>query len=231
MSDVRLLREAVAEVVGRRVASSISGLSGDLQQSLAIAIERQPDIVLLDAAFPDGTDAVGRIRHVAPRVRVVVFGVVETEEDIVIWAEAGVAGYIPRTASLTDLVPRLADIMRGEQTCSGRVGAGLMRRIACVAHSTTSRGEAQFGPTLTAREQEIVQLIAAGLSNKDIARRLKIGVATTKSHVHNLLGKLDLQRRGQVAFWMHDHEAHLTRPSPFIPPDPTRQSYSTGALA
>jgi DNA-binding NarL/FixJ family response regulator len=61
-------------------------------------------------------------------------------------------------------------------------------------------------PKLSARELQIIQLIGAGLSNKDIARQLNIGVATTKSHVHNLLGKLALQRRGQITHWVAEHK-------------------------
>ena len=62
---------------------------------------------------------------------------------------------------------------------------------------------------LTVREQEIVRLVSAGMSNKEIARHLNIEVSTTKSHVHNLLAKLNLQRRGQVAFWRRDNAANL----------------------
>jgi DNA-binding NarL/FixJ family response regulator len=131
---------------------------------------------------------------------------VETEESIVAWAEAGVAGYIPRTAALADLITLLTDILLGEQVCSGTVAAGLLRRIASAAVPGRGQGVQPVVPLLTFREQQIVQLITEGMTNKGIARHLDIGVATTKSHVHSLLRKLSLNRRGQVALWARDHE-------------------------
>jgi two-component system, NarL family, nitrate/nitrite response regulator NarL len=93
----------------------------------------------------------------------------------------------------------VTDIEAGRQACSGSVSAGLIRRIAATAGSP---GEQKFSPArLTRRELEIVGLIGTGLSNKEIARRLNIGVATTKSHVHSVLNKLNVQRRGQAANW------------------------------
>jgi DNA-binding NarL/FixJ family response regulator len=209
VAEVRFLREALAEIVGRDRALSISGLSADLDQALVMILDRQPDIVLLDAAFPGGTDVVHQISSIAPEARVIVLAVAETEENIIAWAEAGVAGYVPRTAALADVVTVLRNIVRGEQACSGRVAAGLMRRIGRAARSGNTRSEPPSTPMLTTRELQIVQLIGAGLSNKDIARRLNIGLATTKSHVHNMLEKLELQRRGQVAPWIRQHEGFL----------------------
>jgi DNA-binding NarL/FixJ family response regulator len=208
-SEVRLLREALAETLGRDRAFTIAGLSVDLSQTLNIIRDRQPDVVLLDAAFSNGLDVVRQIRNFASDIRVIVFAVAETEESIVAWAEAGVSGYIPRTAALVDLVALLAEVLRGEQSCSGRVASSLLRRISEGTHPGNARTNVPRTPALTDREQQIIQLIGAGLSNKDIARRLDIGVPTTKSHVHNLLRKLDLQRRGQVAPWMREHEIDL----------------------
>jgi DNA-binding NarL/FixJ family response regulator len=205
ISTVRFLREAVAQSIRCNQAFSISGLSGNPMEALAMALDRQPDIALLDAAFPGGIDIVGRIRHVAPRTLVVVLSVPETDETIIAWAGAGVAGYIPDAVALTDLASFLAAIMQGEQPCSGRTTAGLLRRAAGGKRSAGVYVQEPLLPMLTARERQIVQLIDAGFSNKEIALRLNIEVATTKSHVHNVLSKLALQRRGQVGLWMRLH--------------------------
>lgn len=90
--------------------------------------------------------------------------------------------------------------------CSGRVAAGLIRRLAGAAKSENGLRRPQALPALTAREQEIIRLVSSGLSNKEIARKLNIELSTAKSHVHNVLGKLNLQRRGQVAFWTRESE-------------------------
>lgn len=222
VSTVRFQREAVREFLRRDPAFSISALAGDLEAAVAIVHDRQPDIILLDAAFPEGIDLINRIRQIASRTLVIALAVAETEEEIVSWAQAGVAGYIPSGAALDDLAPFLAKIIRGEQPCSGRAAAGLLRRVANVEHADDLQIEEALLPhMLTAREQQIVRLIDAGLSNKDIARRLNIEVATTKSHVHNLLSKLHLQRRGQISSWMRDllrrHPQSLARTTSTVP--------------
>jgi DNA-binding NarL/FixJ family response regulator len=146
------------------------------------------------------------LREISAGLRVVVFALSETVESVLAWAEAGVAGYIPCTAGASDLCALVDDISAGRQACSGVVAAGLLQRIAAIS---VGPAKADSGPqALTPRELEIVRLISTGLSNKEIARRLNIGLTTTKSHVHNALGKLQVQRRGQVATWMH------ARPSP-----------------
>jgi two-component system, NarL family, nitrate/nitrite response regulator NarL len=154
---------------------------------------------LLDARMPEGAAAVRRALDVAPGMRIIVSAVSETEDDIVAWAEAGVIGYIPRTTPLDDFLRLIMDIHSGEQVCSGRVAAGLLRRIAHGASAGTRRDGFLATPALTRRERQAAELIKSGLSDKEIARRLNISLATTKSHVHNLLGKLNARRRSEVA--------------------------------
>ena len=111
VSDVRFLREALAELLRRDQMFSIVELAAEVGEALARTRDLQPDVVLIDAALLDGVKTIRPMRELAPHVRAVVLAVVETEESIVAWAEAGVAGYIPRTAALADLITLLTDIM------------------------------------------------------------------------------------------------------------------------
>jgi DNA-binding NarL/FixJ family response regulator len=209
VSEVRFLREALAELLRRDPTVAVLGLCANLNEAIAGSLSQQPDIVLLDAGFRDGATAVRRLRDAAPEPCVVVLAVAETAENIIAWAEAGVTGYVPQTTALADLVGILVSISHGDQVCSAQIASGLLRHVARTARSDPGGstpggsipGVSPLGPaaTLTKREQEISLLIGAGLSNKEIARRLDIGVATTKSHVHNLLSKMNVQRRGQAA--------------------------------
>ena len=207
VSEVRLLREGIAEILVRDPSMSVVGLSADLGELVALTPPLRPDIVLLDAAYPGGAAAVKQTRDVRPDLRIVAFAVRETEADIIPWAEAGAIGYVPNTAAVADLVRLVKTIHEGEQLCSARVAAGLLRRIAATASLGASRNPS-FPAALTARERQTAELITIGLSDKEIARRLNIGVGTTKSHVHNLLGKLNVQRRGQVVACLRTHERH-----------------------
>jgi two-component system, NarL family, nitrate/nitrite response regulator NarL len=198
VSEVRFVREGLSEILERDPSVSVVGLSADLAEVAASSAALRPDIVLLDAAYPKGAAAVKQTRDVIPDLRIVVFAVRETEEDILAWAEAGAIGYVPNTAAVADLVRLVTKIHDGEQLCSSRVAGGLMRRIALTASLGNGRSTSFLAPELTARERQTAELITIGLSDKEIARRLNIGVGTTKSHVHNLLRKLNVQRRGQV---------------------------------
>jgi two-component system nitrate/nitrite response regulator NarL len=198
VSEVRFLREGLAEILERDPTVSVVGLSADLPEMVALSPALRPDIVLLDAAYPKGVVAVKQTHDVIPDLSIVVFAVRETEEDIIAWAEAGAIGYVPNTAAVADLVGLVTNIHNGEQLCSGRVAGGLLRRIAARASLGSGRSTSFPAPALTARERQTAELITIGLSDKEIARRLNIGVGTTKSHVRNLLGKLNVQRRGQV---------------------------------
>ena len=222
VSRVRFLSEGLAEILAREPWIEISGVSTSVSDAVSTSRALLPDFILLDAALDGGLAAVAQFRDVAPRVRVVALAITETEQDVFSWAEAGIAGYIPRTAALADLVQLLVGINDGRQPCSSRVVFGLLRRLG--AGGGRVREESHSVSALTGREQQITELIRAGLSNKEIARRLNIGLSTTKSHVHNLLGKLNLQRRGQVAAWTRGHTepASLDVDTPSLMDEPKR---------
>jgi two-component system, NarL family, nitrate/nitrite response regulator NarL len=205
---VRFLGEGLAEILERDPLMSVVGLCADLSEAVALSPTALADVILLDARIPEGAAAVRHALDIAPDMRIVASGVRETEDDIVAWAQAGVIGYIPRTAPLCDFVRLVRDIHSGEQVCSGRVAAGLLRRIALTAGLGNGRNAAFPAPVLTRRERQAAELIRTGLSDKEIARRLNISVATTKSHVHNLLGKLNARRRSEVAEHLRGYEQY-----------------------
>lgn len=197
-ADVRFYREGLADLIARHPACSVLGTAANRSETLDRVREFSPDIVLLDAAMPDGLVTVTEIAGCAPGVKVVVTALAETALTVLEWAEAGVAGYVPRDASLSDLIATMERTARGELQCSAQVAAGLLRRLWTLSRVANER---HAGPVaqLTRREQEIMRLIEQGMSNKDIARHLGIGVATAKSHVHHILEKLHVRRRAQAA--------------------------------
>ncbi len=212
LSDVRFIREALASILGQECGLSIIGVAADLDEAEALSRAFVIDVVLLDASLSDGLAAVGRIKVFKPDAAVVALGLAETNEKVIAWAEAGVAGYVPRNARLAELSGAIRDILGGEQLCTARVAAGLMRRLASRAGPVNGPTAGGHSVSLTARELEIVHLLGAGLSNKEIARRLGIALSTAKSHVHNVLQKLSVPRRGQVGAWIYPHVAEIAGP-------------------
>jgi two-component system, NarL family, nitrate/nitrite response regulator NarL len=206
VSETRILSESLVKAFVGDARISILGYCSTTSEALDSIIDSTADVVLFDAAFPNGAPVVANIRAATPWVRVVVLALNETEDNVVIWTKAGAIGYVANNTPLSELNDQVADIVQGKQACSAHVAGALLRRIAIAGLAATG---SPSSPTLTHREREILRLVGAGLSNKDIARRLNISLATTKAHVHNLLGKLNVRRRGEATAWVHDQNNNL----------------------
>jgi two-component system nitrate/nitrite response regulator NarL len=210
--NVRLYREGLARALSGEERIRVVQAVARVDDALAGVASLQPDIVLLDIGMPEALKAVGAIVDQFPKTRVVGLAVPEADGDVLACAEAGIAGYVMPEGSVEDLVAAVISAAQGELHCSPRVDATLLQRVAQLA---LERSASRDLTTLTQRENSIVQLIAEGLSNKEIAARLFIEVATVKSHVHNVLEKLDARTRGEVAARMrtraarHPAKSHL----------------------
>ncbi len=202
VSDIRFLYESLSQALAAEPGIEVAGHVSTISEALEAITAQGPNFVLLDASFPAGPAAVRQILAASGSVRVVVLAVAETEENVLLWARAGACGFIPGTARLADLIRLLDGIKRGEQALSARITGSLLRHIAYEAPPEQAAG----APKLTSREKQVLRLIGAGLGNKEIARELDISLATTKSHVHNLLGKLNVAHRGRAAAWMRGGE-------------------------
>jgi DNA-binding NarL/FixJ family response regulator len=196
ISDARLYREGLALSLAGIDRVIVVGTADTLASALACITENSPDVALLDIAMPDALTLPDAVTAVGAPVQIVAFSVAETEEEICTCAEAGIAGYVSRTGSREDLVAAVENAVRGEIVCSPRMAASLFRRLA-VRVRMTGQGDSQA--ILTPREHDIIALIDRGLSNKEIARQLKISTATVKNHVHSILEKLQVRRRGTAA--------------------------------
>jgi two-component system, NarL family, nitrate/nitrite response regulator NarL len=196
VSDTRLYCEGLALSLARVDRVAVVGAADSLASALACIEEKDPDVVLLDFAMRDALALPQAIAASRMRVKVVAFSVADTEDEVCECAEAGIAGYVARSGSKEDLIAAVENAVRGEVVCSPRAAASLFRRLA--AHVQTTRQRPAQAP-LTGREQDIIALIDRGLSNKEIARQLKISLPTVKNHVHNILEKLQVRRRGAAA--------------------------------
>jgi DNA-binding NarL/FixJ family response regulator len=197
IDDCRLYRDGLAEIIARECSHVAVRTAHDAASMLRALGQRCPDVILLNLASTDSRALMQTARAHSPQSRLIVLGVCEDDEsEIVDCAEAGVSGYHLRTASLAELVQLIGSVIAGESLCSPRITALLMRRLAVLAADGRSDNKVL---ALTERENQIVQLLELGLSNKEIAVRLCIEVATVKNHVHSLLAKLGVRRRAHAA--------------------------------
>lgn len=214
VADIRLYQEGLAHILSRETRLTVAGTAADAASAIELARTRAIDVALVDMAMPDSIAAMRGIATHTPGVKVVALGMRESERDFVTWAEAGVAGYVPRAASIADLVVVLESVGRGEFLCSPRTAATLLRHVAALAAGRPEPGGDPSLSALTPREREIATLLEGGLSNKDIARRLGIEVATVKNHVHNLLEKLQVHRRAQAVARLQNRMPARASPVP-----------------
>jgi two-component system nitrate/nitrite response regulator NarL len=206
-ADVRFYRDGLAQQLAGEDGVAVVGSAVSGQETVAQARDLEPDIVLLDVAMPDALATVRTLCRTTCCSRIVGLAVPETEQDVIAYAEAGMHGYVSQGASFNDLVATVRSVASGELLCSPRVAAVLRRRVAALA--AAHRLDAPLGH-LTLREFEIVQLLDEGLSNKEIARHLCIEVSTVKNHVHHILDKLRVHRRGQAAARVRTRLPHRT---------------------
>lgn len=199
VSEVRIARDTLAQALPEFSWVAVAGSRSPDDRAVDEIAALRPDAVLVDWATVRGTTLVARLAAAAPGVKVIAFGVVEEEAEVFACAATGVSGYIPRDASLDMLVRMIGAVVRGELVCSPRMAAIMFRRIAALGAASPHNGCNGGGPPLTPREAEIADLLENGLSNKEIARALGIRVATVKNHVHHILERLQVRRRGEAA--------------------------------
>jgi DNA-binding NarL/FixJ family response regulator len=191
---VRLYRDGLSAAFESAPGFELVGAGADPPRAEELVRSLRPDVILLDVGGADGRAVIRAVRAAHRGVRVVILGIEEREEQLIPLLEAGAAAYITREARLEELLDVARRAVGGEALCSPRVVASLLARLAELAQ------QRQAADTeLTPREREVVGLIDRGLSNKQIARQLCIEVATVKNHVHNILVKLQVERRGAAA--------------------------------
>jgi DNA-binding NarL/FixJ family response regulator len=203
VNDSPLYREGLAHVLGKFESMSVVGAVADPDEILAQGAGFQPDVILVQLTASYGPTALRACADAAPYAKVIALGVPDAEKTIIACAEAGAAGYLLQHESLDDLVSTIAAVGRGEVSCPPRIAATLFKRIGELAAERRAWASAA---RLTPRELEIVDLIDRGLSNKEIALCLSIQVRTVKNHVHNILEKLQVRRRGEAAAWVRDRK-------------------------
>ena len=172
------------------------GEAADGEEALALAAETTPDVALVDLVMPrlDGIATIERLRTASPATRVLVLTSFLDDDKIFPAVRAGAAGYLLKDAQPDDLVAAIRTVSEGKAQLDPSVAARVLEELA--ADTRTPAPE-----LLTAREREVLALLARGLANKAIARELGVTEKTVKTHVSNILGKLGVHDRTQAALY------------------------------
>ena len=205
IEDNRLVRDGIATLLNQvhdlRVVAAAS--SADL--SLPDGVH--PQVVLLDLGLRNGDSlrVAQRVRREFPESKVVVMDLLPVHEDIMEFVHAGVSGFVMKDATLDDLVSTVRSVVDGAHVLPPQMTSSLFSQIARDAVAS-GRPDTLEAVRMTPRERQVINLISEGLGNKQIAARLHIATHTVKSHVHNIMEKLALHTRLQIAAYAHREE-------------------------
>jgi DNA-binding NarL/FixJ family response regulator len=205
IEDNRVVRDGLTALLNQVPELKVvySGSSADLAGLQRV----RPRVVLLDLGLENGDSlaAARTVGEILPESRVVVMDLLPAREDIRDLVQAGVSGFILKDATLDELVTTIRSVAAGAHVLPSMMTNSLFSQIAteALASQGTAVNEAV---RMTPREREVIDLISEGLSNKSIAARLHISVHTVKSHIRNIMEKLALHTRLQLAAWAHHEE-------------------------
>jgi DNA-binding NarL/FixJ family response regulator len=202
IEDNRLVRDGIAALLNQLPdLKVVAGQSGD---NTAMLRDLNPQVVLLDLGLRNGDSlrVAESVRKDFPSSRIIVMDLLPVHEDIVEFVNAGVSGFIMKDATLDDLVHTIRAVASGANVLPPQMTSTLFSRIARDA-VIKGRPETLESVRMTPRERDVINLIAEGLSNKEIATRLHIATHTVKSHVRNVMEKLTLHTRLQIAAFAH----------------------------
>lgn len=213
--DQRLVRESLATLIGLLEGVELVGAAADGEQALAMAAELEPQVVLMDLRMPGigGIEATRRLRERAPQIGVIALTTYADDESVLGALRAGARGYLTKDASSEDIRAAILCVAAGAASLDPSIQHHV---VAALASGPAPPGEPwratadALPDELTPREAQVLALIAAGLSNLEIAQRLCVSPATVKSHINHAFAKAGLRDRAQAVNYAY--RAGLAQP-------------------
>lgn len=200
IDDHPLLRQGIKQLIEMEPAMTVAGEASNAPDGVRQALEIEPDLILLDLNMPDmnGIEALKQLRAENISSRIVIFTVSDHEDDVVDALRAGADGYLLKDMEPLEMIDQLKQAAVGKMVISDKLTTLLAQALRSQKAPVEAKPDYE---SLTPRERDILKLIADGLSNKMIGRRLDISDGTVKVHVKHLLKKLNLRSRVEVAVW------------------------------
>ena len=200
VDDQYLIREGIASLLELETAVTVVGMAENGKEAIAKAAQLKPNIVLMDVRMPevDGVEAAAKIKQSVPNSQIIMLTTFDDEEYIVQSLLAGACGYLMKDIPLKDLVQAIKLAYAGVYQLAPGVAGKL---IGAIRDKQKATAQIPIETPLTAREREVLKLIAKGQTNKGIAQALNVSEGTVKNHVSNILMRLDLRDRTQAAIY------------------------------
>ncbi len=212
--DHNLLREGIAGIIASQPDMEVAGEAADGLEAIVKASELHPDLILMDIQMPgcDGLEATRKIKQALPETVIVMLTVRDDEEKLFEAIKSGAQGYLLKNIRSQDLLQMLRGALKGEAAISPHLAGRMLEEFRRLSHQ--AGGEITEESNLTLREQEVLAQVAQRLSDKEIAERLAISPYTVKSHLRNILSKLQVSSRREAARMAKAVGVDSVRPSP-----------------
>lgn len=206
VDDHILFREGLVSLLEAQTDMEVIGQASTVQEAVALTRTRRPNVIVMDFTLPDGTGVMATQAILAehPATQIVFLTVNEDEHSLFEAVRAGATGYLFKNVRAAELVMTLRGVARGEAGISRVMARRILEEFSRLP-SPQRLDEAEPTASLTAREREIIHELAGGATNQEIARRLVISENTVKNHVRNVLAKLHLRSRRDIASYARDH--------------------------
>ncbi|MFZ1683128.1 MAG: response regulator transcription factor [Candidatus Zixiibacteriota bacterium] len=207
IEENRLLRTGLAKMLNAVENFSVVPATGSGEAFLK-ARKTQPDVVLLDMGLKhqNTLTVVRSLKEEFPRTHVIIMDLVPEDSEVVGYVRAGVSGFVMRDATFNQLLSTIKTVAKGARVVPPAMTETLISQIAAPPFQSVTESLWPSEVRMTPRQQDVIGLIAAGKSNKEIANELNIAVYTIKSHVHTILEKLGIHSRLELASLAHSHE-------------------------
>lgn len=208
VDDQRLVREGIASLLGIQPGITVVGTAADGKAAVNAALELAPHVVLMDVRMPemDGVETAAVLHRRTPEIRVIMLTTFDDEEYVLEALRAGASGYLLKDLPAADLAQAVRLANAGVAQLDSSVTASLAAALARGGARPVAPPPApRPADVLTAREIDILRLVATGSTNREIAGRLFLSEGTVKNHISRILGRLGLRDRTQAAVYAHDH--------------------------
>ncbi|KUO59118.1 hypothetical protein APF79_10880 [bacterium BRH_c32] len=206
IEDNRLLREGIASMLKKQPDINVVATVSNGETILALIEKVSPTVILLDLGLrnQNSLQIVKLTKKNFPKIKLIVMDLVPLQTDVLEFVQAGVSGFILKDATINDFLKTIRSVFNGEEVLPPHLTGSLFSQIVEYAvNGSKSKKLIEDSIRMTKRERQVIVLVSDGLSNKEIAQKLHLSPFTVKSHVHNILDKLALHARIQIAKYAH----------------------------
>ncbi|MHB8339020.1 MAG: LuxR C-terminal-related transcriptional regulator [Ignavibacteriaceae bacterium] len=210
IEDNRLLRDGIASMLRKQSEMHVVATVGNGENVLMTMEKHKPNILLLDLGLrsQNSLEVVKLTKQHFPEIKIIVMDLIPLQSDVFEFVQAGVSGFILKDANVTEFFKTIESVYQGSQVLPPHLTASLFSQIVEHAIIESKPSLIVESVRMTKRERQVVGLIADGFTNKEIAQKLHLSTYTVKSHVHNILEKLSLHTRVQVANYSHIFDSY-----------------------